>query len=209
MIISFDEFLTEVLPDVNGCPDPSAINAVRNAAIEFCTRGNVWKVEMEIFQTESGVIAYDLDSPVNGARIIQVMAAFLDGMEIKPRTEDSLDAGMPGWRTIAGKPTFFFQPTPELISLASVPDGTYTVSGIVALCPTRKAGGIERFIYEQYLDVIASGAKARLMMMPGVPWSNPELAAFHDAQFNTGVAAGNVEAARGFSRAPIRTTSYS
>lgn len=208
MIVPFDDFLPEVLPEVSGCPDIVAVNAVRNAAIEFCERGNFWKVDMDTIATEAGVLTYDLDSPVNGSRVIQVMTLFCDGKEIYPRTEEWLDAHEEEWRTYQNVPQFYFQPNPDTITLARVPDGVYSITGTVSLCPRRKATGIEQFILENHLETIASGAKSRLMALPNVLWSNPELSAYHAGKFNSGIASASVASAKGFSRAPIRTTPY-
>lgn len=208
MNVLFDEFLPEVLPDVPGCPDISAIIAIRNAAIEFCERSHFWKSALGAFSTEANAMTYNLVSPVTGTRVIQVRDLFLDGAEIRPRTEEWLDQNSLDWRTAGSKPRFYFQPSPEQITLASLPDAAYALTGTVSLCPKRTATGIERFVYENHLETIASGAKSRLMMAPGKAWSNPQLGQYHAGLFNSGVTSANVNSAKGLSRAPIRTTSY-
>lgn len=208
MIVSFDDFLPEVLPDVIGCPDAQAVIAIRNAAIDFCKRGNFWKEALDPLTTAANVSTYDLDSPVNGARVVQIMTLFLDGKMIHPRTEEWLDAHEEEWRTYANVPKWFFQPTPDLLTLARVPDGVYTLTGTVSLAPTRRSTGVEQFVFENYLETIASGAKARLCAIPKKPWSDAGLATYHAGRFDSGIASASVESAKGFTRAPIRTTPY-
>jgi hypothetical protein len=43
------------------------------------------------------------------------------------------------------------------------------------------------------MDAIASGAKARLLMMPGVPWSNPALGAYYRQSFDASIIDARIE----------------
>lgn len=59
--------------------------------------------------------------------------------------------------------------------------GTFTVNGLavwVSLKPLLTATTIETFIYNDYLEVIADGARARLFSMAGTPWANGEYAGY-------------------------------
>ena len=40
---AFTAWLPEVLPNVPTCPDVLAVNAIRNACIEFCSETNWWQ----------------------------------------------------------------------------------------------------------------------------------------------------------------------
>jgi len=207
MIVLFNDFLAEVIPDVHGCPDIVAINAVRNAAIELCKRTNYWKVDLDAFSTEVNTLVYDLDSPENGAAVSMILSLFRDGVEIEPRTEEWLNENVATWRTSTGVPAYYFRPSSNTVMLARLPGAAYSITGSVSLVPKRTATGINSVVYEAHLETIAAGAKARLMVMPNVPWSNPPLAQFHGAKFNDGITNANVDAAKGLSRAPLRTKS--
>jgi hypothetical protein len=63
---------------------------------------------------------------------------------------------------------------------------TFTVKGLsvwVALKPTLDATTIEDFIYEDYLEVIADGARGMLFGMAGQPWANGELATYYTKRY--------------------------
>lgn len=63
---------------------------------------------------------------------------------------------------------------------------TFTVKGLsvwVALKPTLTATTIEDFIYEDYLETIADGARGMLFGMAGMPWANGELAAYYTKRY--------------------------
>ena len=63
---------------------------------------------------------------------------------------------------------------------------TFTVKGLavwVALKPTLDAITVEDFIYEDYLEVIADGARGMLFGMAGQPWANGELATYYTRRY--------------------------
>jgi len=63
---------------------------------------------------------------------------------------------------------------------------TFTVKGLavwVALKPTLDATTVEDFIYEDYLEVIADGARGALFGMAGQPWANGELATYYTRRY--------------------------
>lgn len=63
---------------------------------------------------------------------------------------------------------------------------TFTVKGLsvwVALKPTLDATTIEDFIYEDYLEVIADGARGMLFGMAGQQWANGELATYYTKRY--------------------------
>lgn len=63
---------------------------------------------------------------------------------------------------------------------------TFTVKGLavwVALKPTLDATTVEDFIYEDYLEVIADGARGMLFGMAGQTWANGELATYYTRRY--------------------------
>ena len=54
------------------------------------------------------------------------------------------------------------------------------------LSPTRAATGAPDFLFNDWLEPIACGAKSRLMMMNGRDWFSPKLAQYHSKQFIKG-----------------------
>jgi hypothetical protein len=63
---------------------------------------------------------------------------------------------------------------------------TFTVKGLnvwVALKPLLTATTIEDFIYEDHMETIANGARARLFAMVNQPWANGEYAQYFQTQY--------------------------
>jgi hypothetical protein len=55
-----------------------------------------------------------------------------------------------------------------------------------AVEPRRGVSEVPDMLADDYLDVVAAGALNDLFMMPGKPWSEPQRAAFFNAQFVEG-----------------------
>src|SRR5438270_592569 len=67
--------------------------------------------------------------------------------------------------------------------------------------------GFPDWIFSRYLDALAAGAKARLMLMQAKPWSNAGQAADYRSQFDAEVANARAEATTALTRAATRTRS--
>ncbi|NSX14950.1 hypothetical protein HTY52_12780 [Cupriavidus taiwanensis] len=205
----YTDLFNEVLPELPGVSEALATNAIRNTIIEFCRGSWCWRYFMDPLPVLAGLSACELDPPP-GAEVTQVLVAKVDGKEILPKSETDLTALMPRWQTETGTPKYYLTDDPMQIILAPVPD-TKIMGGLVvtvALQPTRGSTGFPTWIWSRYFDALASGAKARLMAMPGKPWTNLQQAVLYRAQFELTVAAAKVESQNSLSRGPMRTASY-
>lgn len=200
--VSLTSFSPEVAPLVPGCADILILNAVRNAAIEFCEESTYWQETQDAFDVTANDLPYDLEAPT-GARVCQILSCTVDGQPIDPAALDVLETHT-NWRTLEGsQPSAYFQPNPDQFSLFPLPTGTNSVILRTAYCPTRTATSIESYVYQTQLVCIAAGALANLMEMPLQQWSNPELAQFYRAKFMQGIAAATVKANKSFNRANL------
>lgn len=209
---TWSAWLDEVLLLVPGCLIPVAENAIRNAAIEFCRRTNAWRYDADPIVVVAGVADYDLDVPSgSGAALIRSAEFTTSGgalAMLDPKSPDQLDEIMPGWKTEQSAVVYYTSPSPDVITLAGLPEEAGTLKLVLALVPTRASTGIDQSIHEQHLDAITHGAAARLMAMPKKPWSDPNMAAYHAGEFANVITGTKVSAARGNTRAPIRTRGY-
>jgi len=208
---SLADFLPEILPQVPGCGDLLAKNAVRNALIEFCERTEVWRVELDPIMVVNGVSDYELDPPDSKSVIWRVMNVSYDGMPIDPKTTDDLDAEKPGWRTETGTPfAYFAKDIRRTLRLVYTPDADL-VNGLVieaALKPSKTATTVEDALFEEYFDDVAEGALAKLFGIENHPWSSAAKAKYHRDKFDTMISTFSVEGARHGTRAPLRTKPY-
>jgi hypothetical protein len=204
--VAFEDFLPQVAPLVLMCPNPMVVNAIRNTAIDFCTRTNVWQETQDTESATAIGLPLDLSAPV-GAMVVLVLACKIDGQLIPPVTIDYLDDRHPNWEVATGTPSNYFQPNTAQLGLYPKPVAAVNVTLRVAYAPTRASTGIDSAIYENNLTTIAAGALASLLVMPGVAWSNPELALYYAAIYAAGTTEALASTQKSFTRARNRVRS--
>lgn len=187
------EFLPDVLPEVPGCPEPTAINALRSAATRLCQFAPVWQHEPPMFTVTPGTAEYSLAAvgqlPSYG-RVVRLIAPIKVNNEARhlyPTPRERLDYTSAGWQQQTGPAIqTYFMLTQSTLRVVPIPDDTCTdqLSLRFWMRPTDDAGQIDESLLLEYRMAIADGAKFRLMSMPKQPWSDPAMAAFYGRQFN-------------------------
>lgn len=202
MSTAYTEFLPEVLPYVRDCPDIAAVNAIRNACIEFCDRSHWLLYHHAPQNVTSGASTYTL-SPPAGTSVARIVDAWYNGNLLAPIGEDNLKTMyVSDWRYVSGTPAFYTHLDPNQITLSPLPDRT--ISGalkmIVALRPTRASTSVDDSVYERWAEYIGFGARARLHDINGQPYFDPGMAAKCRAMFDRSVGMATIERNRGLTR---------
>lgn len=205
---------TAFVPDVTvQLPaDPSSLvveNAIKNAAIELCRSSWVWREYAAATTVTAGEPRVDIELPAS-ADLVAVLTVTLDGLLLDPESGDRLDSMYPRWATDTGTPKRFTQTDRSAIILSPVPDATYPDSLVIyyALSPTRIATSLPDWIANEYWESIVSGALARLMTMPGRPWTNKEEGDHCRDLFDSAIARARESGLRALGRAPARVTQH-
>jgi len=188
------------------CPDSLVESNLRSATIEFCERSKAYILDMDAFNTISGVYEYDFDIPT-GTEVHQVLQMTYDGRDMDPISPRSLDLNYPDWRDRTGRPHVYLQKTPSTFWLVPVPQGSFPVIASVALKPSRTSNNIDTTISNQYRDAIIYGTLYRLLRMPGREWSDVNAAREYLAQFNLEIQQAELRA-RGGDLGVKRTVKY-
>lgn len=194
--VAYTQWLDHVQPHVPDCPSPMILLAVRQACIEFCRQSRYLRANLDAFNTVVGDDEYELAPPTDTV-VSSVLNVRCGDRLIDAARQEDLDAEANYWRDLEGQPSRYLQPDEATIILNPIPQEIMVVRILAALCPSQASGGVDGGIFERFLDQISSGALARLMAMPGVAWSNPDLAGYHAQNFNSGMADASDMAARG------------
>lgn len=181
-------FYPYVAPDVYECPEITMEIAVRDAAIEFCRRAYVWQEELDPINVDQGVHTYDLGVS-RGSICENVLEARFDDLKLAPAKVNDLPANRD---TYEAKPRAYSMIFGDQVRLYPVPDRAGELKLTVALTPSSAATGIDSTLFERYKEVIAHGAKHRLMSVPSKSWSNPAAAQYHMTQFMRGVGEARI-----------------
>lgn len=196
----------QLLSDPSG---PVVESAIRNAAIELCRSSWMWREYASAVTVSANEPRIDIELPA-GADLVAVLTVTLDGLLLDNESGDRLDAMYPRWATDTGIPKRYTQTDMSAIILSPVPDSNYVDSLVIyyAVAPTRTATGLPDWIANDYWEEIVSGALARLLTMPGRPWTNMEAGDHHRNLFNFAISQAKESGLRALGRAPTRTTQH-
>ncbi len=203
---SYSSLVKEVLPYVPFCPDSLVESNLRSTTIEFCERSKAYVLDMDAFNTISGVYEYDFDIPT-GTEVHQVLHMTYDGRDMDPISPRSLEVNYPDWRDRTGTPHVYLQKTESTFWLVPVPSGSFPVIASVALKPSRSSNNIDTRISNQYRDALIYGTLYRLLRMPSREWTDVNAAREYLAQFNNEVTQAELRA-RGGDLGVKRTVKY-
>ena len=203
----YDSYLHKVLPDVDGCPPIVAEDKIRDAVIEICQSTSIWRKELLPFYLTANVPTYKLLME-DYEQLAQVSWGYLldendQRIDLDVVSEDELDAAsVKGWRALTGSPGFVYMLTPETVRLAIIPDTKFTCVLGIFVKPTQDSFEAPNFIYEQYIETVAYGAKAKLLGMKARSWYDPAEARTQEKKFNDGVRDIRNAATRSHTRGP-------
>lgn len=204
----YDDFLPWVLPDVGGCPEITAISAIRDTAIQFCEFTLIHQADHASVSVIENSSEYELESPVQQTRVFKIMRAWYKGNLLTPAAPDMImdpavyNSSIGGYSPHKSTPRYFTQKDPLTFSLMPIPDQTLAdaITMRVALVPLRNSTSCEDFLFENWVEAIADGAVARLQSMIGRPFANAVAAPVHQNRFLSEINRARLQANRGLTR---------
>ena len=196
-IVPYTQWLPYIQVNVPDCPKALIIEATRQKVIEFCQKSLFLRQELDGFYTVADDNEYDLTSPVD-TTIAQLLMLKVNKRELEPKTQDDLEEIYQEWRDQSGEPSYFFLKNTNTAILVPKPIGVYPVRILVALKPTQAAQGVDEIIFEEYKDAIKHGALAYLMLMAEKSWSNPNMSAFYQSQFDAAIQESKIRSEQGY-----------
>lgn len=201
----FTVLLTEARPGLTGAPDVSILSALRRAAAHFCRQTGIWSDVLSPIKLRAGVYVYDFDAPLGG-NVENILSLKINGVAITNHMRFQDMHALT--RDAAGGLPTAFSITSDGGSLAVWPtprteDAGLVVDVLASLSPARTSPELPDFMTNEWHDAIVAGAKADLMLIPEMPWSNPGAAMNCRAYFEEQVSRARKEAYSGH-HAPLR-----
>jgi len=205
----FTTLYDEVLTEVAGVTQPVALNAIKQAAIEFCDRAWVWIVDQGPIPVAALANTFDWEPP-SGTEAVRPMQVWLDKRPLVPKTANELSELYGDFMQAEGSPACFVQNRPDQLIVVPKPVNVQPgeITAKLAVKPTQAATGMESVILSKFRDAICHGAKARLYRMPRKPWSNGPSATYYQGMFDNTVSTGQVAVIRGFAGARARVKAH-
>ena len=178
-MLSIDELFPRVLPYVPGCSEPLARQAILDSAIAFCETTSILNQTLDAFNTVSGLVSYDLESPNRQMKVARILSVTVDGKEI----HGTFSEDVPMLQDREGRPTSFYTTRIDsefVLNLHPTPDDRYPVVVTVALSPVITATSLENDLVNVWSDAIVEGAIARIAKVPNQPFSSFDVAMLYD-----------------------------
>lgn len=173
-----------VLPEVIGCPDPTLRLAIVMSAFEFCDKTGAWNELQDPVVLQVGEADVEIDKPA-GAVMLRVTSAWLNGRLMQPTPLRMINQ-----LGVAGSEPHFYNAAVERGSIRLFPaPGVEGLELTIKACyaPSMTATTLPDFLLQRYAQVIAAGAKSRLMLMQSAQWANPSMAAYYESAFQAGI----------------------
>lgn len=207
----FTAFLPEVMPYVHDCPQLAAIQAIRNAAIEFCEKSHYWQVDLTNADIDAGTGEYLISVPAQTA-LVDLIGGWYNNHRLIPKNADVLSRLYAGtdWRMVTGDPIYVTKLDGSTLTLVPTPTRTeFDALGLrVALAPARNATAISSDLYQRFAEVIAKGARARLYATPGQPYYDMNMSMAYHREFLVGIGEAKIKANKGITGAAVSVEFY-
>mgnify|MGYP006425768585 CR=1 FL=1 len=168
------DIVSDLREEVPDCPAEFCENRFVRAATDFLARTRVWRESAELI----GAAATNEYRPLlsSSQKPAEVLTVSYNGSSLKKASRGQLARKSPS----QGKPETF---AAEQGNITVYPDPGEDVSenmeALLVLSVSRTMTSIPDEVYDQYGEVIRSGALGRLMTMPNRPWSAYEVGRMH------------------------------
>jgi len=206
--VSYEVFLPEVMPYVHDVPEIVAVQAIRNACIEFCTETHYLQESLDPITGQENVGEYDLDANDSNYKVIEIMQAYYGDQLLIPKSQEELNQiyRTSNWEDLKGNPYYYFRPRVSVVRLVTKPVTTEAnkLKIKAAIAPSRASTTVDQELFEVFLEVIAHGARARLYNTPNQPYYDPKTAMEYTKRFNDEMAEVRTRVYKGLTRAAAR-----
>lgn len=190
-----------VLPFARNCPEPTVVQYLREAAIKFCERSRSWRSDTvyPLITPEISIMS-SCDAVIIDIESVRWRQDAGDqwGMKLDPVTYDEV-AG----EYREGNPRYYTQMNAGKLQVSPFTAGELRV--VMYLKPDRQAMELPDYLIELHPEIIAAGALAKILMLPGYDFTDTNLAMVHLNDFNSACDSHFRDNKRGQQRARSRS----
>jgi hypothetical protein len=200
-MIELSTFLTKIMPQAPGCPEPVALAAIIVAAQRFCERTRLWR-DCDTFTVtpdSCDVVCVPVD-----AVLFEIESARFNDSKIDPVSLDWLETREPNWRLREGDTArWITQLATGTVRVIPLCTGTLSLSTV--LRPADEAQLLPDFLGALYSTAIADGALAEILMTPAKLFTDVNRATYYAARFDQRIEELTGINVKGQHNAPYRT----
>ena len=166
------ELYQDVRLRVGDVPLPAVIRAARTRARTLCRESYAWVVTETELTLRADQKSFELFSVADG-EVLRMEGVDLAGVPLEATSEDQLDARIPGWRTMSGKPQFYFyEHNEQSVRVVPYPRQAIekTITARYSLRPSRKSTTLGEAFFDEYYETLLAGTLAELLSQKGATW---------------------------------------
>lgn len=194
----YTDLLPYVLPSCPACPDGMATQCIRLSAIELFKRANLWWNEFSLVSVANQA-TYSLGTPSGITELAEVKK--VESLKVGDTLYSLATVGYATEMSDADTDLdLAYTNDARSVTLQPAPtDAGLAIKVRAWLIPSLSSTQIPDAPATQYVEALASGALARVLMLPQ-PWRDPVAAAAYADKFNTSAGKAALVAARGRSK---------
>ena len=197
--VPLDKFLPELQFEFEKLPDALFKWALIRAARDMAKTGNLIR-RRAVIRTQCGVTRYALRSP-DGLEVCGILG--IRGIACCDEHVVVRSFDPPTGARVCGRERAWYDEQDGVLHFHSPYfPGEYYVT--LAVCPADDACELPAILYDDHIDVLMAGARARILRMANKPWTNFQLADAYERHFHEGVADAAVETHTHLMRGGIR-----
>jgi hypothetical protein len=196
-----------------GCPTPTIIKYIREAAIDACERTLYWRYRPSDIALTPLQSTYSYPTIVDGVTTLDVdvhailKAVLVDGPALEPMALDFAVKRFPQWDAVdqASQPQVICQLSTKQYILLPKPEAgsSYDLTLTLVLKPSRVATAMDAVTFNELEDAITHNTLQRLLLMPDQNWSDRDGAAYHMREYMAKLTERRARANLGNMRGPM------
>ena len=194
--MQIDDLVSFVRIETPGILDEIVVQAIAAAAGDFCTKTRVWDEILAPFALVDGQNQYPMVAPAD-SRVLSIGDVWAASRELTPATMGELTLVLPNWQTAQSSQPIYYNAARDwsAITVYPMPQGAQgaTLTFRAHYAPKVTATTLPDFLADRFHDALMAGAKHRLMAQVNVPWSNPQMAAYHNGVYDLAVASARID----------------
>jgi len=206
--IAFDKLIPRIQGEVPACPDFIIQSRIQETAMDYFRETKIWKIDLDISPTIRNLADYDIDVN-NRQAICEILWVNYQDKPLAPKTERQLYQIDPAWRSTKGSPRYYTRLTPDTFTIAPIPEITESnaLAARAAVYPTVTATRMDSAMFDDNYNALVTGTLARVLMMTGKIWYDPQLGMVAIEQYKNEVADAKQRAIDNSVRV-VRTVKY-
>lgn len=211
---AFSVITPDIIAAIPEVPKFVAERQVLRALRDFAEESRAWRVNIEL-GTVASTALIDLSSLLpTGSELVDIISIknILGGQPVLPTTFMRLDKDSNDWRTDEDlNARYYVLEGNNTIRLAPIPSTTIVTKyyARVAVKPVlATATTVDDVIANKYDQLLVHGALAKLFLLPRKPWTDANLAVYHQNLFDLGTDAARTEASEEFQTGLARAVKY-